>query len=109
MSYHFQMQQKRCSRHKSNKRKTFFVITIMTLLLIFTSLGYFFEGKGQASAGENDFLEQVVVEKGDTLWSIAKAHQNRGEDTRYVIYKIRKTNGLKDSVIYPGQELLIPQ
>lgn len=107
MVYHFQMQ-KRKSCRKKMKKKTFLLVTAVALLLIFTSLGYCFNGRGQASAEESESADIVMVQKGDTLWSIAKTHRGRGEDIRYMVYKITKTNQLTDSMIYPGQGLIIP-
>ena len=46
-----------------------------------------------------------TVVKGDSLWSIAKAQL--GSNARYT--EIVKLNGLKTSVIYPGQKLKIPK
>lgn len=48
-----------------------------------------------------------VVDTGDTLWSIA-AEYAEGRDIRKVIYEIKYINGLRTSMIYPGQELRIP-
>ena len=44
------------------------------------------------------------VQKGDTLWSIAKKYL--GDGNRYK--EIQKANGLKDTDIYPGTVLKIP-
>ena len=49
--------------------------------------------------------ENVVVCKGDTLWSIA---QNLDGNVSKNIYNIRKINNLSSSSLYIGQELLIP-
>ena len=44
------------------------------------------------------------VQKGDTLWSIAK--KLLGDGNRYK--EIQKVNNLKDTIIYPGTVLQIP-
>lgn len=109
MGYHFQVQEKKNCREKRKKKKTFLMVAVVALLLVFTSLGYSFNGRGQAAAGECELLDKVMVQEGDTLWSIAKTYRGRGEDIRYTVYKIGKANGLKDSFIYPGQVLIIPR
>ncbi|MGY1826855.1 LysM peptidoglycan-binding domain-containing protein [Blastococcus sp. SYSU DS0541] len=50
---------------------------------------------------------QVIVEPGDTLWSIAGAVAE-GRDVRDVIVDIRRLNRLDTAQITPGQVLLLP-
>lgn len=45
-----------------------------------------------------------IVQKGDTLWSIAERFLGRGES--YIL--IMTANHLTDTMIFPGQELVIP-
>ncbi len=47
---------------------------------------------------------KYVVKNGDTLWEIAK--KLLGNISRYA--EIVQINGLKTSVLYPGQELKVP-
>ena len=47
---------------------------------------------------------RYTVKKGDTLWGIAERLLGAGE--RYI--QIMSANNLVDSMIYPGQELVIP-
>ena len=59
---------------------------------------------------QNDAQEDIkqggcyVVKKGDTLWGIAERLLGTGD--RYI--QIMTANNLNDSMIYPGQELVIP-
>jgi LysM repeat protein len=48
----------------------------------------------------------IVVSEGDTLWSIASS---LGDNVRENIYTIKEINNLDSSMIYVGQELLVPQ
>ena len=50
--------------------------------------------------------KEIIVSEGDTLWSIAS---NLKGNVNENIYEIKKINNLKDSYIYVGQELLIPE
>ncbi|MFI6291823.1 LysM peptidoglycan-binding domain-containing protein [Nonomuraea sp. NPDC050790] len=52
-------------------------------------------------------LPWVVVEDGDTLWTIAEAVSPEG-DPIAVAQDIMRQNGLKSSLIRPGTRLYIP-
>jgi hypothetical protein len=52
--------------------------------------------------------EQVVVEPGDTLWSIART-ADPGADTQAVVQEMLQVNRLTGSVITPGQHLWVPR
>jgi hypothetical protein len=52
-------------------------------------------------------VSSVVVEPGDTLWSIA-AEVADGEDVRAVVDHIQELNRLEGSVLAPGQVLKLP-
>lgn len=54
---------------------------------------------------EPDQYENVIVCKGETLWSIAS---NLNGNINENVYTIKKINNLSNSSIYVGQELLIP-
>ncbi|WP_229716310.1 LysM peptidoglycan-binding domain-containing protein [Mangrovihabitans endophyticus] len=49
----------------------------------------------------------VVVRSHDTLWAIASRHA-RGRDPWDTVAEIRRWNGMPDSVVHPGQRLLVP-
>ncbi|MBR3888283.1 MAG: LysM peptidoglycan-binding domain-containing protein [Clostridia bacterium] len=48
----------------------------------------------------------IVVAEGETLWSIASSLEG---NVRENIYNIKEANNLTSSIIYVGQELLVPQ
>jgi nucleoid-associated protein YgaU len=50
----------------------------------------------------------VVVQPGDTVWSIAVAVAGPGEDVRRVVDAIEELNGLAEAVVVPGQVLRVP-
>jgi nucleoid-associated protein YgaU len=52
-------------------------------------------------------VASVVVQPGDTLWSIAGSLEDDG-DVRAVVDEIQELNGLHDAVLVPGQTLRLP-
>jgi nucleoid-associated protein YgaU len=68
---------------------------------------------GSALAGGEEGLRlagdvSVVVEQGDTLWSIAAAVAGQEDDVRAVVAEIKERNGLQDATLVPGQVLVLP-
>jgi LysM repeat protein len=49
----------------------------------------------------------IVVQPGQTLWSIAK-DVAPDRDIREVIYEIRRINGLDNAMVRSGQTLVLP-
>jgi LysM repeat protein len=49
----------------------------------------------------------IVVQPGQTLWSIAKDVAPK-RDIREVIYEIRRINGLDSAMVRSGQTLVLP-
>ena len=48
----------------------------------------------------------VVVGHGDTLWTIAQ--RAYGGDPREGIWRLRERNGIRGSLVVPGQRLFVP-
>jgi LysM repeat protein len=52
--------------------------------------------------------ERVVVQPGDTLWSIAKS-ADPGADTQTIVQEMLQVNRLTGPDIAPGQRLWVPR
>jgi LysM repeat protein len=61
----------------------------------------------RAAAGGTESVGTVVVQPGDTLWSIA-AERYPGADTRERVDAIERLNGLPSPVIVSGETLQLP-
>jgi len=46
------------------------------------------------------------VKAHDTLWTIASSHY--AGDVRGAVWRIQRTNGLRDPTVHPGQTLVLP-
>ena len=79
------------------------LITIF-FLFIFTTLG----NTRSYGDAETEYVN-VVVEPGDSLWSIAKIYTPDHSDIRKTIVIIIERNELENDIIYPGDFLLVPK
>lgn len=90
-------------RYVLKNRRRFFtlvmILMVMTITLLFATSAYGYK---------EPTFEKVTVSQGDTLWDLAKEYGSK-EDIRSFIRDIKKANGMTTSMIYEGQELLIPQ
>lgn len=59
-------------------------------------------------AGASSAPQTVVVQPGDTIWSIASSHYKDG-DLRERVYAIEQLNHLDGPTIAAGEELQIPR
>lgn len=93
-------------RLKESAKKRYQMIGLCLLLIFSISLWCtpfsFVESKSKFDTRE------YVVEKGDTLWSIAENIKISSVDTREVVYDIMQCNDLPDSCILPNTVLLLP-
>ncbi|ANE47871.1 hypothetical protein SY83_18000 [Paenibacillus swuensis] len=104
------------------KKFTFF----FTLFLICFSFGAVIQAYGESTTetnkkANNNNLElsfnqvssnvnprRVLVDSGDTLWSIAEAHAPKDKNIRSYISDLRKMNHLVGSLLQEGQILVLP-
>ncbi|WP_182914223.1 LysM peptidoglycan-binding domain-containing protein [Paenibacillus sp. 1011MAR3C5] len=83
------------------------VASLLVAVLLFTS--FMLMGTKASGTVEPTEQEQVVtVGSGDSLWSIARRYAEKHDDVRYLVYTIKNRNNLTDSLIIPGQQLIIP-
>ena len=95
---------RRRARLTARGRRLVAVLVLVGSLGLATAAGLLDGGSGDLRlAGESS----VVVESGDTLWSIATAVAGT-DDVRVVVDRIRQLNGLQSADLVPGQVLRLP-
>lgn len=65
------------------------------------------DASGSAASG-GPATAVVVVQPGESLWSIAQAVAP-GADPRETVLRLRELNGMADAVVVPGQSLVVPR
>jgi hypothetical protein len=79
---------------------------LATTLLVLGLAGRALGGSSQPDEGAP--RPHVLIEPGDTLWSIARARVGPEEDPRPLIQEIRALNGMETSELAAGQRLELP-
>ncbi len=83
--------------------------TILALFAVVVAFGGFTaEATGAVPGpGAGPVAAVVVVQPGESLWSIAQ-QVAPGSDPRETVSRIRDLNGLADAIVTPGQSLVVP-
>jgi LysM domain len=74
---------------------------LLLLTVLCLAVGFFARPSGGAGKAQ-----VYVVKPADTLWTIAASHY--AGDTRAAVWTLERRNGLHDSILVPGQRLVLP-
>lgn len=100
------MRQKRTAMMRK-RRRTALIMFALSVLVVATCVGTVKSRHKNVEAEEDTYIE-YVVQSGDTVWSIARAHNDCNVDVRIIVDEISEKNQIKDALIYCGDVLLIP-
>jgi LysM domain. len=98
-------------RRQRERRKNI-LLTLFTSCLIFVLS--FTAGSFLSNAETDDkevmfkYYKSILIENGDTLWSIAMEHKAPDMDTKALVAEIKKMNGLSSDHITTGNYLVVP-
>lgn len=101
------------SRNKFNLEEFMFKATFVRVAALVLFIAITCTGMITAFASSSDYsgsskFPQVIVQPGDSLWSIASANKTNDQDIRDVIRNIKEVNQLASSEIQAGDVLVIP-
>lgn len=51
---------------------------------------------------------EILIKKGDTIWSIAQKYNYNQQDPRKLVRQIKIINNIQNSILQPGQMIKIP-
>lgn len=83
----------------------FFLLSVVTLLLVMVAVGGTSADASDSTGGPA--TASVVVQAGDSLWTVAKSLQPNG-DPRAMMQTLVELNGLDGGSLVPGQQLIVP-
>lgn len=87
---------------------TLLVMALLTPVLLVASAGAQAANHGASAAQVRAGMQHVVVQPGQSLWSIAVQAEPHA-DPRTVIQQIIQFNALGSDVVAPGQSLWVPK
>lgn len=99
----------RIKRRKLKVGRVIFV-SIICWLSILGFLSLF--NKSEATVNDKIDYKEIIITKGETLWSIAKIEQNNNEyyenkPIQEIIYHIKQINNLNSDIVKENQKILI--
>lgn len=80
----------------------------LVMVMLFVVMAAHVAFSKHASENEEHSVISVVVEPGDTLWSIAREYKPAGTDLRKFVYEVASDNGITDGNIICGQTIYVP-
>ena len=88
----------------------FFIASCFIITISFTANGFISNAKSkQMEDIEFKYYKSIVVEEGETLWSIASENMGADyEDKNSYINEVKQMNGLIDDQITIGSYIIIP-
>lgn len=84
------------------------VVAICALMLAFGFLQLHAQQVAFDQMCESASRTEVVVQSGDTLWSLAQSHQLEGLSVDETVSIIRSWNDVPEGLVYPGMEIVVP-
>lgn len=96
--------------HERRRNIILFVATIcLVVLLSVTVSGFLSKAKSRTEAVQYKYYKSIVVNYGDTLWTIASEYKGAEyKSADEYIMEVKRMNGLKDDSITAGNYLIIP-
>lgn len=98
-------------RRRRERRKNI-LLTVLTLCLVislsFMADGFLSNAETDSSQVEFKYYKSIMVEQGDTLWSIVNDYIGTDVDTEAFVNEIRQLNGIHGDMITTGSYLVVP-
>lgn len=85
-------------------RKKIFLFIVLILCLIFV---FAITVKSKEPDFKQWEIEEIYINRGDTLWTIGRRYCTENEDIRKWVSAVQELNGIYGGMIYEGQTLKI--
>lgn len=98
-------------RRRRERRKNILLVAVtlcLVFILSFVANGFLSNAKNDHSDISVKYYKSIMVERGDTLWSIATEHTDTSTTTVDLVNEIKQLNNLHGDTITCGSYLIIP-
>lgn len=97
-------------RTRIDRIKLWLIGSLMLVLLILSSIYVFSKTvTAQRDVERMKLVTSVEIQKGDTLWSIAKSYiSDEYEDIHEYVDELMESNGLVSDTIHAGNYIIVP-
>ena len=96
---------------ESTSYKKFIAITSFTFILFIVIISSFTlrtDAKENISSKGEKYYKSILIEKGDTLWSIAEEYKpEHGVSTKKYVNDLKRMNNINNDIIHEGNYLTI--
>ena len=85
------------------------IVSICMITIGSVAFGSIFSAAKDSASNiqEYKYYKSIVIEKGDSLWSIAKQYNHESLNNHDYVKELKELNGLTSETIHAGQHLLI--
>ena len=94
-------------RYRIKNRVRFAAFVVISLLMVCTIANTVLGFNDAVALTEQQYIE-IIVEPGDSLWTIADRHMPDDMDPRKAVRIIMDENDMNDCQVYAGKTLVIP-
>ncbi len=93
---------RRLIRQRKLRKQRSVAFLVFMMVIVIATVAF------SSNSNDENSVVPVVVQRGDTIWSIAKEYKPDGVDINRFVYEISANNGIKDGNIYCGQTIYVP-
>lgn len=91
-----------------NKVVAISVFTIVLFVFLITSFTLKADAKENISISGEKYYKSIIIEKGDTLWSIAEEYKpEHGVSTKKYVNDLKRMNNISNDTIHEGNYLTV--
>ena len=98
-------------RQVAKRKMILLLATIMFITIgsiVFGSIFTSAQSNNEISAKQYKYYKSIVIEQGDSLWSIAEEYRTDAyDDTQEYVDELKQLNALTSETIHAGQHLLV--
>ena len=94
-------------RYRIKSRSRFITFVVLMILFTVTISSTIMGFNNAGGMTEREYIE-ITVERGDTLWQLAREHMPNNTDIRRAVHTLSTLNNIAAHELQAGQTLIVP-